>query len=64
MMEKKKKTLKKIIAILCVFVVLQSYFSCFAQIAIAVSETVVGGETEPYNPDEVAVRWRRRKQPK
>ena len=36
-MEKKAK-FKKIIAMLCVFVILQSYFSCFTQIVLAISE--------------------------
>ena len=61
-MEKKarKEILKKFIAVICVFVVLQSYFSYFAQIAIATSETVIGGE-ETSNDDEVTIRRRRRK---
>lgn len=60
-MEKKarKEILKKLIAVICVFVVLQSYFSYFAQIAIATSETVIGEETS--NSDEATIRRRRRK---
>ena len=60
-MEKKarKEILKKLIAVICVFVVLQSYFSYFAQIAIATTETVIGEETS--NSDEATIRRRRRK---
>ena len=60
-MEKKarKEILKKFIAVICVFVVLQSYFSYFAQIAIATSETVIGGGKEASSDDEVSIRRRR-----
>ena len=62
-MEKKarKEILKKLIAVICVFVVLQSYFSYFAQIAIATSETVIGEVEETSNSDEATIRRRRRK---
>ena len=62
-MEKKarKEILKKFIAVICVFVVLQSYFSYFAQIAIATSETVIGEGEETSNSDEETIRRRRRK---
>lgn len=62
-MEKKarKEILKKLIAVICVFVVLQSYFSYFAQIAIATSETVIGEGEETSNSDEATIRRRRRK---
>ena len=55
-MEKKlvKAKLKKFIVILLVFVVLQSYFSCFFQFAVAVSETVIG-EEESNSNDEVTI---------
>ena len=44
-MEKKQKTkFKKFIAVLCVFVLLQSYFSSFAQVVWAISEEITGEE--------------------
>ncbi|MBR1540826.1 MAG: hypothetical protein IJ629_06760 [Clostridia bacterium] len=45
-MERKgrKANYKKLIAILCIFALLQSYFSVFAQIVIATSEQMIGGE--------------------
>lgn len=60
-MEKKRNVkFKKIIAILCIFVVLESYFSYFAQIAIATNEALLGTENDSetllndeQNPDDL-----------
>ena len=60
-MEKKRNVkFKKIIAILCIFVVLESYFSYFAQIAIATNEALLGAENnsetllnDEQNPDDL-----------
>lgn len=57
-MEKKigNAKLKKFIAILCIFVILQSYFSYFAQIVIATDETIIGGsQEETPTDDEVTI---------
>ena len=57
-MEKKREAnLKKFISILCIFVLLQSYFSYFAQIAIATSEMVIGGEesSDSSENDEIVI---------
>lgn len=43
-MEKRKANHKKLIAILCIFALLQSYFSAFALVVRATSEMVIGGE--------------------
>ena len=53
-MERKGKAkIKKLIAIFCIFAILQAYFTYFAQIAVAVGETVVGGSSE--TSDDVTV---------
>lgn len=38
--------MKKLIAMICIVVILQSYFSIFSQIVIATSEAIIGGEEE------------------
>lgn len=51
--QRRKTKLEKIVALFCIFVILQGYFSYFAQIAIAVNEALLGGEQEQSLNNEI-----------
>lgn len=63
-MEKLKNIkVKKLIAILLIFVVLQSYFSFFAQTVIAVSDAVIGGGEETPENGGITIGGEEQKEP-